>query len=128
MLNLLFSLVTNSASSFCGTLEYILLSKKPTKGINLSLQMLQKSNDVDVILLLFTLLCCFSVAWPLTWLHDEELVNRFPFPVTEEIMQLQKNEREKKTWHVSDFLTVVSILGGVKAAVIVLKLRKNHTN
>ena len=26
MLNLLFSLVTNSASSFCGTLEYILLS------------------------------------------------------------------------------------------------------
>ena len=50
--------------------------KKPTKGINLSLQMLQKSNDVNVILLLFTLLSCFSVARSLTWLYDKGEVNR----------------------------------------------------
>jgi hypothetical protein len=47
-----------------------------TKGINLSLQMLQKSNDVNVILLLFTLLSCFSVARSLTWLYDKGEVNR----------------------------------------------------
>jgi hypothetical protein len=47
--------------------------------------------------------------------------------VTGEIMPLQKNEKKKKR-DVSDILTVVSILGSVKAAVIVLKLRKNHTN
>ena len=41
---------------------------------------------------------------------------------------ITKNGGEGETGHVSDFLTVVSILGGVKAAVIVLKLRKNHTN
>jgi hypothetical protein len=49
----------------------------------------RKSNDVNVILLLFTLLCCFSVDWSLAWLHDKGEVNRFPFPVTGEIMQLR---------------------------------------